>query len=273
MNGVQVLVTLLVAAVAGARGTWSPCGLSMVSAINPMAERARGYRYGLTVAWFVTGALLGGALLGGASALGAWALSPFGAHRSALLAVAALAGLVTLAADLHLGGFALPMIPRQVNERWLMRYRRWLYASGFGVQIGLGIATYVMTAAVYLTIALAVLTASPALALLAGVTFGLVRGLAVLLTATVRDPEGLRRLHRRLEALAPWSVRTAAAVQALAAVALAGVISPLAAVAAAGGAAALVLLSSGALHVQGGVTAHRSTVTAPLDDVRWAARR
>jgi MFS family permease len=264
---VQVAVTLLVAAVAGARGTWSPCGLSMVSAINPMAERSRGYRYGLTVAWFVTGAVLGGALLGGAAALGAWALSPFGGHRSALLVVAVVACLVTLAADLRVGGFSLPMIPRQVNERWLMRYRRWLYAGGFGVQIGLGVATYVMTAAVYLTIALAVLTASPPLALLAGLTFALVRGLAVLLTAPVRDPEALRALHRRLETLAPWSVGAAAAVQALAAIVLAG------AAAGALAATALTVSLSGALLVQWRGVARHSRVAAPLDAVGWAARR
>ena len=36
---------LLVAAVAALRGMWSPCGLSMLSTLNPVSERARGHRF------------------------------------------------------------------------------------------------------------------------------------------------------------------------------------------------------------------------------------
>ena len=76
--------------------------------------------------------------------------------------------LVALAADRRLAGFQLPLHPRQVNELWLTRYRRWLYAVGFGAQIGSGFATYIMTAATYLMVVLAALTGSPALALATG---------------------------------------------------------------------------------------------------------
>ncbi len=55
---------LVLTAAAAARGTWSPCGLSMVSAINPFSEVSRGHRYVVTVLWFVAGAVVGGALLG-----------------------------------------------------------------------------------------------------------------------------------------------------------------------------------------------------------------
>ena len=48
-----------------------------------------------------------------------------------------------------------------VDERWLVKYRRWIYAGGYGVQIGTGFATYVMTAGVYLLLVLAGLTARP----------------------------------------------------------------------------------------------------------------
>jgi hypothetical protein len=70
---------------------------------------------------------------------------------------------------------------------------------GFGWQIGVGVATYIMTAAVFLVVVLAALTADPVAAVGLGVGFGFVRGLAVLLTARAHSPAQLRVIHRRLE--------------------------------------------------------------------------
>src|SRR5205085_11088620 len=53
--------------------------------------------------------------------------------------------------DTGLLGIAPPFFLRQVNEDWLGRYRSWLYASGFGWQVGAGVTTYIMTAAVFCT--------------------------------------------------------------------------------------------------------------------------
>ena len=97
--------------------------------------------------------------------------------------------------------FAPPFFKRQVNEYWLGRYRAWVYGSGFGWQIGAGITTYIMTAAVFVTVALGALTAGPVAALALGVCFGLVRGLAVLLTARLHTTAELFALHRRFDAL------------------------------------------------------------------------
>jgi len=213
-----VAVLLALAAVAGIRGTWSPCGLSMVSAINPLAERARGNRYWLTTLWFIAGALAGGAVLGAGGAVLAFVLRPL-ADRPALI-LASAACLVALAADLRVAGFHLPLHPRQVNELWLMRYRRWLYAAGFGLQIGVGFATYIMTAATYLVVVLAGLAGSPVLAVQAGLLFGLVRGLAVLLSSRCRSAAALGRLHAGLSRLAPASLRLVMAIELAGALAL-----------------------------------------------------
>ena len=213
MTGQWLIVPPIVAAVAGARGTWSPCGLSMVSAINPLAERGRGYRYWLTTVWFVAGAMAGGALLGAVAALAAWPARALPASVAAL--VGSLGCLVVLACDREIGRFRLPIHPRQVNERWLMQYRRWLYASGFGFQIGTGFATYIMTAATYLVVLLAVLAGSPGWALITGLTFGLVRGAAVLLSSRCRSPESLRALHRMLDRWEPTSRRAVVIVEAV----------------------------------------------------------
>lgn len=238
MTGWLAGSALLIAAVSGARGTWSPCGLSMISAINPLSERSRGNRYWLTAIWFVIGSVLGGLILGSASGVLALAARPLADQRTAALAVAALACLVALAADRRLAGFQLPLHPRQVNELWLTRYRRWLYAAGFGLQIGVGFATYIMTAATYLVVVLAALTGSPALAVAVGVVFGLVRGVAVLLSARCRSAQALRQLHLRMSLLEPASLRAAIGAEALVAgglgYAAAGVVTGLAALLLAG---------------------------------------
>ena len=109
------------------------------------------------------------------------------------------------ASDLAPFGRRLPFHRRQVDELWLGRYRRWVYASGFGWQIGAGVATYIMTAAVYLLVVLAALTASPAAALAVVTLFGLLRGLAVLLSARITTPAALHAFHRRFDAWGPAS--------------------------------------------------------------------
>jgi MFS family permease len=195
-----VLVAACVLAVAAAvRSTWSPCGLSMLSTITPLGERGRGRRFSATATWFVLGALLGGATLGAAVT----PLARAGRHLSSAAAAGLAAGAAALGAagDLGLLGYRLPVLRRQVDEQWLDRYRSWVYGAGFGWQIGVGLATYVMTTAVLVTVVLAALTASPAAALAVGVLFGLVRGLAVLLTARVGTPAALLALHRRMEVL------------------------------------------------------------------------
>ena len=50
---------------------WSPCGLSMLSSLNPVSEAARGNRFWLTAVWYVAGAVAGGALLGAGCAVAA----------------------------------------------------------------------------------------------------------------------------------------------------------------------------------------------------------
>ncbi len=268
-----VALTLLVAGTAAVRGVWSPCGLSMVSAINPFTERAQGHRYWLTAAWFIAGSVLGGLVFGAVGAVGAAVLNPLTGDLATgdlataagiTAAVAAACCLVTSASDVRAFGFRLPLHPRQVNERWIGRYRRWVYAAGFGAQIGAGLATYIMTAAVYLVPVLGALSGSPAFALTAGAVFGAVRGAAVLLSAGATDPAGLRRLHRRLDTLAPWSLRIAIAVQLGAAMAfgyLAAGAAGLAVVTVVGAGLISVSLATG-MQVQAGQRARNASMPA-----------
>jgi hypothetical protein len=214
MTPLLVALASVIAVAAAMRSTWSPCGLSMLSTITPIGERGRANRYYSTAAWFVAGAVLGGATLGAGAALLAAGVAAFDLSGEVLAGAAAVLGGVAIASDLKLGGFRLPSHTRQVNETWLDQYRSWVYGGGFGWQIGVGLATYVTTAAVYLMVALAALTASPVAAFAVVTGFGLVRGLAVLLGRNLTAPERMLTLHRRLEELLPTAQRAIVLVQA-----------------------------------------------------------
>ena len=232
---------LLVAVAAAVRSTWSPCGRSMMSTITPIGERGRGHRYGATACWFVLGGVLGGLCLGGLGAAAAVAIGSVHPSSVALGSVAAAAALVGAAFDVGLAGLRLPGTRRQVNERWLDRFRSGIYGVGFGWQIGIGLATFVMTAGVYLVIVLGALTCDPWVAVALGAAFGTVRGMAVLLTRHVRSPEQLRAFHRRFDALGDGSRRAMVLAQLVSAVAITAVLWPPAALLLAAGAAVATL--------------------------------
>ncbi len=218
------VTAVLVALAAATRGVWSPCGLSMLTSINPVSERGRNHRFGVTAGWFIIGGVLGGATLGLGAAILALVVRSTGIGLEARLATgAALAVLATLL-DLGILGVTMPVIRRQVNERWLDEFRGWFYGVGFGWQIGVGVATYVMTAAVGLLVVLAALTGQPIVAMAVCVLFGLVRGSWVLLTARVRTPDALRSLLARLDRLEEPVRRAVMGVELVAGVLLAAAV-------------------------------------------------
>ena len=194
-----IIAGVLTALGAATRGIWSPCGLSMLTSINPISERGRQHRFGVTAGWFIVGGVLGGLTLGIVAALVSALVSALALSLEVRVAIGAAAAFLAVLLDVGALGVRVPVIRRQVNERWLDEFRGWFYGIGFGWQIGVGFATYVMTAAVGLVVLLAALTAQPAIALSICVLFGLVRGCWVLLTARIRTPEGLRTLLGRLD--------------------------------------------------------------------------
>ncbi len=197
---IWIALAITIAIVSAVRGMWSPCGLSMLSTFTPMSERGRGHRYWVTATWFILGAMLGGIALGGISAVSALLLN-------LLLGSQSLLGLTILGGASIIGGLwdfgllrpALPHHRRQVNETWLRQFRRWFTASAFGAQVGFGLATYIMTTGVYLTVLIGALSGSVTIALLTGLTFGTTRGLLVLCGSPISSPERLMLVHRRIE--------------------------------------------------------------------------
>lgn len=189
----------------------------MLASIHPLGERARGQRFAVTATTYTLGSVLGaaafGALLGG---LGRFTLGTVDARiRLGVFAVAAIAAAVVDRRDAP-----VPSWHRQVNEDWLADVRGWVYGSGFGVQLGLGVVTIVTTASVYLAWVGAVLTAGVGTGAAVGATFGLARALPVAAAASATSPE---RVAARVRMLDAWDGRFRAVTltaEALAATAL-----------------------------------------------------
>jgi len=232
----------VVAVGAAVRSTWSPCGLSMLSTITPFGERSRGHRYWATVTWFVLGSILGGATLGavGAGLAALASAAGLGGHPGVVVGAVAVAAVAAAATDAGLFGDLIPLWRRQVDDGWLSRYRRWAYATGFGWQIGVGVATYIMTTAVFLVVVLAAVTAVPVVAFAMCTGFGLVRGLAVTVTARAESPARLRQLHRRFDRAGPGVRAAVIVMEAAVAVAVLGAQWPVAGAITVVGAAVLV---------------------------------
>jgi hypothetical protein len=165
----------------------------MLGSITRLGESGRNARWWVTVTWFAIGALAAGSLAGAVLGLAGSGLAGALGGRGAALALVLLAA-AGLGLDLHLAGLRLPTVARQVDEAWLVRYRGWVYGVGFGFQLGLGVVTIVTTSAVYLALAAALLTGSPAAGLLIGATFGAARAAAVLPGGWVRRPADLFRV-------------------------------------------------------------------------------
>jgi MFS family permease len=219
---------IVTALAAGVRSTWSPCGVSMLSTITPLAESGRGHRWLATATWYFTGGVAGGATLGAVLALlaagvhGLVPATPTAVTTTALVA----AGLTLLGAAGEAGVASLPIHHRQVNERWLDAYRPWVYATGFGWQIGTGVATYVKTSAVYVLIALAALTGDPLVAWSVGLLFGLVRGLAVFTSRGITTTSALASFHRRFMELDRPARAAVVVIEMAVALVLSWIVSP-----------------------------------------------
>jgi hypothetical protein len=170
---------LATALTAGVSGAWSPCGLSMVDTLAP-GGYARRLRTSLAAcAAFALGALAGGALTFGALALAGAALGAGGAAATGAATVVAVAAAVADARGLRIA----PQIRRQVPESWRRVLPVPLAAAGYGVLLGLGFTTFVLSFAVWALAGASIALGDPALGVAIGLAFGAGRALPVVLLA------------------------------------------------------------------------------------------
>jgi hypothetical protein len=192
----------------------------MLSSINPLGERARGNRWGVTAGAYLVGSVAGGLAIG--AALGSLGMLLDLLSSSARLGVAAGVAIVGAGVDLARSRLRLPTVHRQVDERWLSRYRGWVYGVGFGAQLGTGVVTVVTSAATYVVLGLALLSGSTLGGAVIGAAFGFFRAAPIWTMRTVVAPAPLRRRHLRLEQRAVVGYWAAITGQALAGVILLG---------------------------------------------------
>jgi hypothetical protein len=177
------LLTLLVAAgaltalVAGIAGAWSPCGFSILDTIGTALGDARRGVMIFATATFAIGAVAGGvATFGGLSLLGELLGHGVSGLRDALAGALALAAAL---ADWR-GWRIAPQIRRQVPERW-----RWIMplplACGlYGLLLGLGFTTFVLSFAVWALAGISFAAGSAVFGVATGAAFGVGRALPVL---------------------------------------------------------------------------------------------
>ena len=185
----------------------------MLASITPLGERGRHRHWGSTVAFFVAGSAGAGALAGAALGLAGKLVLPASLGAAGRLAVLALALLAAVALDS--APARVPGPRRQVDERWLDRYRGWVYGLGYGAQLGLGVTTVITSAATYAALVAALLAGSA----LGGAAilgcYGAIRGLTLLGAARVRTPRQLLELHARLARGRQRSARCGALLMAV----------------------------------------------------------
>jgi hypothetical protein len=165
--------------------------------VDTLGEAGRGRRSMLgACATFTVGAVAGGVVTFGAlSLLGAGLqLGASGLALGAAVAVAALA-----AAGEAAGVRVVPQIRRQVPERWRRVMPLSAAAALYGLLLGLGFTTFVLTLAVWALAGVSVALGAPALGLAIGVGFGLGRALPVVVMAPRLQEVGGRMLSRMIE--------------------------------------------------------------------------
>jgi hypothetical protein len=208
-----VLETVLIvaAAVAGLTGAWSPCGFSMVETLAPQGYAGRLRTTLAACATFSAGALAGGAVtFGGLALLG----DAVGAGGTAALAVAAAVALVAAIGEAR-GARILPQVRRQVPESWRRRMPVPLAAALYGVLLGLGFTTFILTFAVWALAGVSVALGDPALGLAIGLAFGAGRLLPVVVLAPAAATAAGAAFHAAM-AERPRILRSLRAVDAVA---------------------------------------------------------
>jgi hypothetical protein len=190
----------------------------MLASITPLGERGRRSTWEVTITAFALGATAAGAAVGAGLGLLGAAVGLGGSPMHTRVAV--VAGALVVAIALDTVPRALPGPRRQVDERWLDRYRGWVYGLGYGAQLGLGVVTVVSSAATYVAFLAAFLSARPGSGAVILGCFGAVRGLTPLAAAHVRNQRQLLGLHRELgrrrSAARWWAVGVQVAILAAA---------------------------------------------------------
>jgi hypothetical protein len=174
----------------GATGTFSPCGLSMIETIGPTGHTG-GRRTAIAACIaFLPGAVAGGLLTFGTLALAGEALH--GAGGTGAYAAAAAIALVAAALEVR-GTRIVPQIRRQLPESWRRVMPMPVAAMLYGVLLGIGFTTFVLSFGVWALAGVSLAIGDPAIGALIGVAFGIGRAIPIVsLAPAAGGPAGIR---------------------------------------------------------------------------------
>ena len=183
LDGLEVAATLT-ALLAGLTGAFSPCGFSVVETIGSALGDVRRVTL-LACLSFSVGALFGGAL----TFVGLALVGSLLGDRGSGLAEAVGAAIALAGAVLDWRGVKVaPQIRRQVPERWRWIMPLPLAAGLYGLLLGLGFTTFVLSFAVWALAGISIAVGSLQFGVIVGLAFGFGRALPVIWIAP-----GLRR--------------------------------------------------------------------------------
>jgi hypothetical protein len=197
-------IVIAAAVIAGITGAWSPCGFSMVETLAPAGYAGRLRTTAVACTTFAAGALAGGVITFGGLALIGARLGPQAPFVAATVALMAAIGEAR-------GLRIVPQVRRQVPESGRRKLPVPLAAGLYGVLLGLGFTTFILSFAVWALAGISVALGDAHLGLLIGLGFGAGRALPVIALA----PAGGGRLHAAM-AERPKILRSLRAVDAVA---------------------------------------------------------
>jgi hypothetical protein len=168
----------------GLTGAWSPCGFSMVETVGLAGDEGRRRTTIAACATFAPGAVLGGVATFGLLALLGEATHGAGAQLAYLIA----AGIAVAAAVAEARGMRIvPQIRRQLPEGWRWTMPLPLAAGLYGILLGLGFTTFVLSFGVWALAGISVALGDPTAGVIIGAAFGVGRAIPVLAVAPAVD--------------------------------------------------------------------------------------
>lgn len=211
MSEALLIALALAGLLVGGTGTWSPCGFSMIETIGPTGHTG-GMRTTIAAcATFAPFAVLGGAITFGLLALLGEAVG--GAGGTIAYVVAAALAVAAAVAEAR-GTPIVPQVRRQLPIAWRRIMPMPLAAAGYGVLLGLGFTTFVLSYGVWALMGISLALGDVQAGLVVGVAFGIGRALPIVVLAPLADR---RSGERACEAMAmrPGLLRGARAGDAI----------------------------------------------------------
>jgi hypothetical protein len=218
------LALAVAALLIGATGTFSPCGLSAIDTIGPTGHTGGRRITAAACATFLPGAVAGGLLTFASLALIGQLLHGAGGRAAYVIAAA----IALLAAVLEARGTRIvPQIRRQLPEHWRRVMPMPLAAALYGVLLGLGFTTFVLSFGVWALAGVSLAVGDPSLGLLLGAAFGIGRAIPIVVLAPMAGSDrGVRATELMCERESVYTGLRRGDAAALMLVAVALVVAP-----------------------------------------------